>query len=322
VCAVDSHAGTDEPAVELHTFKGEAAVALRDGDYEATFLPGCGMLCTSLRYRDEEYVAWPQSLARFRAGVITAMPLVHPWGNRLARWGYRAAGKRVDLRNLDLPVDPNGLPIHGNLRGTAFQILRLRPGRLRARLDYGARPDLLAAFPFPHIVEIDARVDGRGLRLRTTVTPTSDRAVPISFCWHPYLRLPDAPRSQWMLQWPRCRHVEVDEHLIPNGATTRQAAECAPIADRTFDDHYVLGKDRGFEVAAAGRRIRLTFDANYDYAQLFVPPRREFIAIEPMTATIDALGQGRAPLCEPGSTFAASFTVTCQRDVNSSATTA
>ena len=36
-------------AVELHAWKGEPAVTLRADEYEATFLPGCGMLCTSLQ---------------------------------------------------------------------------------------------------------------------------------------------------------------------------------------------------------------------------------------------------------------------------------
>jgi galactose mutarotase-like enzyme len=182
---------------------------------------------------------------------------------------------------------------------------------LHARLDYGARDDLLAAFPFPHTLDVDARVDQRGVRLRTTVTPTRDRAVPIAFCWHPYLKLSGAPRDDWTLRWPACRHVEVDERTIPTGETTAQPAERAPIGKRRFDDHYALGRDRRFEVTAADRTLRLVFDANYPFGQLFVPPRRDFIAIEPMTATIDALGSGTAPLCEPGSTFTASFTISC-----------
>jgi galactose mutarotase-like enzyme len=298
-------------AVEIHAWEDEGAVELRSGDYSATFLPSCGVLCASFRYRDEEYVAWPRSLAQFRTGVMTAVPLVHPWGNRLDGWRYRAAGKRVDLAGIDLPVDPNGLPIHGNLRGAPFEIVRLESGRLRTRFDYGARRDLLAAFPFPHTVDVDARLDDRGLRLRTTVRPSGRRSVPISFCWHPYLRLPSAPRRQWALRWPACRHVEVDDRVIPTGVTTAQPAERAAIARRTFDDHYALGRDRRFEVAAAGRQLRLTFDRNYPYGQLFVPPRGDVIAIEPMTATIDALGRGTTPVCEPGDEFSASFSISC-----------
>jgi aldose 1-epimerase len=300
-------------AVELQVWKGAPAVTLRAADYEATFLPTTGMLGTSLRFRGEEYVAWPRTLHAFSAGAMTALPLVHPWGNRLGRWGYRAAGRRVDLKGLDLPVDGNGLPIHGNLLGAAFDITRLEPGRLRAEFDYGASKERLRAFPFPHHVAVDVRLDEHGLRLTTEVEPTAHRAVPISFCWHPYLRMPAGARRDWIVRWPKCEHIAVDEHTIPTGARTPQAAERAPIGRRTFDDHYALGRDRTFSVEAAGRTLRLEFDRNYPFGQLYVPPRGDFMAIEPMTARINGLGDDDAPVCEPGDRFRASFTIACAR---------
>jgi galactose mutarotase-like enzyme len=297
--------------VELRTWDGEPAVTLHADEYSATFLPSCGMLCASLRYRDEEHVAWPHPVAAVRTGATTAIPLLHPWGNRLDGWEYRAGRKRVDLRGLDLSVDEHGLPIHGNLRGAAFDLVHVAPGRIRARFDYGADPEKLVAFPFPHTVAVDARLDARGLRLATEVVPTGRAAVPISFCWHPYFRLPAGPRREWVLRRPACEHVEVDERVMPTGARTPEPAEQAPIGRRTFDDHYALGRDRRFALGAEGRTLEVRFDANYPYAQIYAPPRREFVAIEPMTATIDALGTGRTPMCAPGTSFRATFTIAC-----------
>ena len=115
-------------SLRLGAWKGQPSVTLVAGDRDATFLPGCGMLCASLRHRGDEYVAWPRTLAQFREGSMTAVPFVHPWGNRLERRGYRVGRKDVDLRGIDLPTDPNGLPMHGNLRGAA---VRRRAGRGR-----------------------------------------------------------------------------------------------------------------------------------------------------------------------------------------------
>ena len=269
------------------------------------------MLCASLRFRGDEYVAWPRTLGEFRQGGATAVPLLHPWANRLAGTSYRAAGRRVSLAGLTLPRDPNGLPIHGNLFGVAFDVVRASDTRLTARLDYGALAEKLRAFPFPHVVTVDARLDGtRGLTITTSVEPTSSRAVPVSFGWHPFLRLPRAPRRDWELRWPACEHVEVDARVIPTGVRTPQRAEDAPIGGRTFDDHYALGRDRRFSISSARRTLTVAFDRAYPFAQLFVPPRRRLVAIEPMTAEIDALGRGTAPIVEPGDRFSASFTVT------------
>jgi galactose mutarotase-like enzyme len=203
--------------------------------------------------------------------------------------------------------------MHGNLRGAPFEVVLAKAGARRARLvarfDYGARPDLLRAFPFLHTVTIDARLDEGGLRLTTEIEPTGRGAVPISFCWHPFFQLPGVPRREWELRWPACQRVLVDDRVIPTGARVPQAAEHAPLADRTFDDHYALASDRRFTLQADGRQLELRFGATYPFAQLYVPPRRNFVAIEPMTATIDALGAGTTPMVKPGERFAAWFSI-------------
>jgi len=304
-----------EASLRLGTWKGEPSITLIAGARDATFLPGCGMVCASLRHRGEEYVAWPRSLAQFRGGQMTAVPLVHPWGNRLESRRYRVGRRAVNLTGIDLPTDGNGLPIHGNLRGAGFDIVRAEANangaRITARLDYGARPDLLRAFPFPHIVTIDARLDDRELRLTTEIEPTGRAAVPISFCWHPYLRIPEVPRREWKLRWPACERVLVDERVLPTGAVEAQPAENAPLGSRTFDDHYRLGSDRRFSLTASGRTLELRFGPTYPFGQLFVPVRGDVAAIEPMTATIDALGRGSTPMLAPGDRFRAWFTIAC-----------
>ena len=288
-----------------------ANVVLRAGEYEVQMRPDRAMLCASLRHRGEEFVAWARSMTQFRAGQATAIPLVHPWVNRLGRWGYGD----VDLRGLTLPTDANGLPIHGNLYAAAFTVAEHDDAHVVASLDYGASADRLRAFPFPHIVTVEAVLDPElGLSLTTTVTPTSERAVPISFGWHPYLRLPSGGRNSWELHWPASEHMELDDHQIPTGKRVEQAAERAPIGRRTFDDHYALGKDRTFAVSTSACALTLTFGPTYPFAMLYVPPRRQLLAIEPMTAEIDALGRNTAPICPADDTFAATFTLSVARD--------
>jgi galactose mutarotase-like enzyme len=290
-----------------------AALTLRTGPLDATFRPDLSMLCTSYRHRGDEFVAWPRTVTQYKTGGATAVPLMHPWVNRLGRWGYTAAGRTVRLARKSLPVDDNGLPIHGNLFGVTFDVVRATDTRVVARFDYGAHETLSRAFPFPHTVTVDVRLASRGLTIVTTISPTGDSPVPISFGWHPYLRLPRGPRSEWVLRWPTCEHIEVDAHTIPTGDRTPQTAEKGEIGARTYDDHYALGTDRRFSIANEDAGLSLRFDDEYPFAQLYVPPRRRHVAIEPMTAEIDALGGGTAPVCPPGETFRAAFTIAISR---------
>src|SRR5262249_54375678 len=153
---------------------------------------------------------------------------------------YVAAGRTVDLRRLPLHTDGNGLPMHGTMLGRrGWEIVSLdagrRAARLQARFDYDD-PELLAAFPFPHVVEIDAEVDGRLLAV-TTIVRSGGGPVPIAFGWHDYFQLP-GPRRSWRLRLPACEHLALDRRMIPTGRRAPQATEDAPIGDRTFDDGY------------------------------------------------------------------------------------
>jgi aldose 1-epimerase len=89
------------------------------------------------------------------------IPLLHPWANRLAGFTYGAAPRVVELAR-DCPLiklDENGLPIHGVIAGyLPWQALESRPEdaghSVRAQMRWDT-PELLATFPFPHVLELD-----------------------------------------------------------------------------------------------------------------------------------------------------------------------
>src|SRR5258705_293531 len=80
-----------------------------------------------------------------------------------------------------------------------------------------ATADLVAAFPFPHRLTLDATLSGRTLEMRTTLKPTGVTPVPVSFGFHPYLRIPGVARRHWRVELPALRHLEVDHLGLPTG---------------------------------------------------------------------------------------------------------
>src|SRR5206468_1943370 len=107
-----------------------------------------------------------------------------------------------------------------------------------ARLDFPAHNDLMAAFPFPHVLEIEATLRGSALSIATKVEPTGDVPVPVSFGFHPYLRLPGVPRAEWQVALPVRRGLELDERLIPTGESEPVRIEPGPLGQRSFDDGF------------------------------------------------------------------------------------
>jgi aldose 1-epimerase len=306
---------TKRPTAAIRTWHGAAAAVLTAGDCEAVVLPSLGMLVSSFTHRGAELVALPGGLAAYREQHTTGAPLLYPWANRLAGDRYREGDIEVDLRGLDLHTDANGLPIHGlMLARPEWEVTRLgagpRSARLAARFDFGAHEDLMAAFPFPHELAVDVTLAASGsLRIVTTVRPNGPVSVPVAFGWHPYLKLPGGPRDSWELELPARAHAALDGRGIPTGRARPVEAETERLEGRDLDDLFALGPDRIITLASRERKLTITYDDGYPYAQVFSPAGKPFCAIEPMTAPTNALVSGDHPSVRPGETFSAAFTI-------------
>ncbi len=298
-------------AVVERRFQDTPALELRAGALRATFVPGVGMTGVSLRRDRREHLALPGGVAALRAGHTGGLPLLAPWANRLASRRYRAAGVDVDLRRRRVHTDDHGLPIHGLLVGwPEWEVTATSTRRDVARLTATTIVDS-PAFPFPHLLEVSAAARDDRLVVDTTLVPTGDRAVPVAFGWHPYLRVPGTPRSRWTLRLPACAHLALDELGIPTGASAREPAEDDTIGRRAFDDLYALGRDRRLAFTGDdGASVAVQGDARYPFAQVWAPVGKPFAALEPMTVATNALADGTAPLVAPGDAFTARFTLT------------
>jgi aldose 1-epimerase len=300
--------------IERRTMDGYEAVALSSdaaGGIEATFVPGAGMVGCSLTHRGAELLGQRRGLEHYvKARSTMGIPFLHPFANRVSEDHFRVAGAEVDLGKAPdrLDRDPNGLAIHGLLAGISGWEVTASEARtdgasLAARFDFAARQELLAAFPFPHVVVLDVRLDGAELTIATEVEATGDVAVPISFGFHPYLHLPDAPRREWEIDAPVEQHLVLDERSLPTGERRTQPIEPGALGDRTFDDAYA-GVQAGavFSVAGGGRRLEVEFTEGFPIAVVYAPDDDDVICFEPMTAPTNALVDGAPELrfVQPG----------------------
>ena len=280
-------------------------------EIEVTFVPSAGMVACSLRHRGDELLGQRGGLSAYVERRSTmGIPLLHLWANRLSEFRFELAGREVDLERASTKLDPNGLPIHGLLAADrGWEVLKADPAALSASFDFGARPDLLAAFPFPHTLRIHATVDGARLTIATTLATTGDTPVPVSFGFHPYLQLPGIPREEWEIEAPVAERLALDERGIPTGERTGADVGSGPLGERTFDDAY-LAPSGPFVLAGGGRRISLAFEQGYGYSQLYAPPDDEVIAFEPMAAPTDALISGDGlQMLDPGDRYEAIFSI-------------
>jgi galactose mutarotase-like enzyme len=264
-----------------------------DGSTVAWFAPEAGMVCASLWVDGSEQLDRREGLDAYATkGSTMGIPLLYPWANRLGARSFETLGKRIDL-----PEDPklihadgSGTPIHGIVPSLMrWDAERSDDGAtLSATLSW-TDPQLLELFPFMHELEFRAQAEAGELTIAVEVSSDTED-VPVSFGFHPYLKLAGAPREQWTVVLPPCDGLELDARMLPTGRRTHLPTQSIGLAYRAFDDAYELITPRTvFTARAAERTIAVEFGDGYRYAQVFSPPGAEFVCFEPMTSPSNAL---------------------------------
>jgi galactose mutarotase-like enzyme len=296
-----------------------------DGNSEAEFVPDANMLCRSLKYRGTELLDQGAGIEAYaERGATMGIPLLYPWANRLASFDYRAAGKSVSLpvNGGRIPLDDAGLPIHGVIPGQLNWEVdrRAQRDRVTARLAWNSA-DLFELFPFAHELRGEASLTDNALTIAITLVPTAEDAVPVSFGYHPYLRVPGAGRESWHVKLGAFRRLMVDERMIPTGEREPVARRDLCLGHQSFDDGFdALSVPAEFEVAAEDFALTVRFLEGFSYAQVYAPIGHDFICFEPMTAPTNALNSGAGlALVRPGAEYRAAFSVAISAGAGSEA---
>src|SRR5579872_5512344 len=146
-----------------------------------------------------------------------AIPFLAPWANRIDDDSYWANGKRYllnpDLGNLRR--DGNKKPIHGLLNFSPLWTLVAASSDehgawATSRIEFYKHPELMAQFPFAHVITMTYRLASGAVEVETTLDNQSTEPMPVAIGYHPYFRLDDSPRDQWKV------HLAARDHLVLN----------------------------------------------------------------------------------------------------------
>lgn len=281
---------------------------------------GCCIHAWEVAGRERLHLPAPAAefLRQDRTGGV---PLLFPWANRLRGASLSALGRTISLRGPRVHRDAEGRPMHGLLLRWPRWEVEATADRLVATLEWAAHPELMRLFPFPQRLSLDVRLRDQAGGARLTVVTRIEAAetpVPVSFGWHPYLRLP-GPRAACSLRLPASpaiRRVELEAQLpVRRGgalATTGAAALGGGLGTRTLDD-LLAGAVAGdvLAVEGPGGVAALELASGYRYVQVYSPRGAPFACLEPMTAPTAALSDGAAelPVLGPGAAFTAVYSL-------------
>ena len=129
--------------------------------------------------------------------------------------------------------------------------------------------------------------------------------MPLAIGFHPYYRIPDIPRDQWILRMPARKAVVADDRRIPTGEfKTMDLPNPLPLKDRTLDDGFTdLERDANgralFSIEAGEKQIEMFFGPRYPVAVIWEPASPpgqtlDFICVEPMAGVTNAINLNHA----------------------------
>ena len=243
-------------------------------------------------YENEEDFA-SHHLTQFKGAKLSPFP------NRINKGRYRFDGKDYQLA-INFPAE--GHSIHGLLYDVPFREVERwsNPGEAGVELSYPYAGDA-PGYPFKFTISLSFTFKGDSLTCRTVVTNKGPTPMPLGDGWHPYFTT-GSPIDDLHLQFPVTHKIEVEPDMIPNGRTSRYQRfhSLSPLNGEHFDDCFRLAGSRGTARAVLNdsrKGIALTVwqetgKGKYNYLQIYTPPERRSVALEPMTCPPDAFNNG------------------------------
>ncbi len=268
-----------------------------EGQHMMSLVPGHGACLLELRLHGVSILDGYHSPADMERNDWGKNIVLFPFPNRLKGGRY----SWLD-REYQFPINDPGT--HNALHGFGWHLpmaverleLSDQEASITCTHQYdGSRP----YYPFPFSFSISFSLTGNGdFAMSMRFQNTGTEIMPAGLGWHPYFRLGNT-LGEISLQLPGNKKIIIDEAMIPTGElhpdtrfSTRQ-----PIGDTVLDNCFLLdpGQDTAILAGPAGRLIyrQESGAGKFPYLQVFTPPHRQSIALEPMSCNIDAFNNGQ-----------------------------
>ncbi len=241
-----------------------------------------------------------------------------PFANRIKDGKYSFNGKCYQLP-LDCPAKIHA--IHGFIYKKPMLLCEQKVTEQCALIKLNCRYlGKNTGYPFKFKMNLTYVLTGDSeFKCTTRIQNIDNCPMPLVDGWHPYFKTKGLV-DMLFLKIPAKLKSEVDNQLIPTGNILpfEDFTELRKIAQAKFDTCFQLPRSEGCattEIYDPDLNIKLnvwqeTGALKYNYLQIYIPPSRSSIAIEPMTSNIDAFNNKEGLIVlQPEEFFQASYGV-------------
>jgi aldose 1-epimerase len=289
-------------------------IDLAAGKFRLTLVPETGGAIASL-----EHAGFPilRPVADLRLGAqrgraVAAYPLI-PYANRIADGRFTWAGA---THQLDLNFGNHPHTIHGNAWMRPWAVESWGTDNATLSLAHDPPADPVTEWPFRYRARLIFILSAHALDIDISLQNTDSIAWPAGIGLHPYI----ARRPATTLQFD----ADTVWQNGPNGLPTERIAVVAPwnftqakpLAKTLIDECYA-GWGGAAQVAwpDPGLSLHLQAGLPFDHLQLYTPPGRDFLGLEPVSNMPDAINRlnaisdGGLRILTPGETLSGSIRI-------------
>jgi aldose 1-epimerase len=283
---------------------------------EVSIVPSVGNTAYEMKVHGKNILHFPYAdVSEYQQKPgLTGIPFLAPWGNRLDQPAFWANGKKYAFNAGLGNVRGGAVPIHGLLSSSPYWSVTeakadAKSAHVTSKLEFWKHPELMAQWPFAHEYEMTYTLADGELQVNITVTNLSVEPMPLAVGFHPYFRIPDVPRNDWVGRIPARRRVIADTRMLPTGQfKPMDLADPFLLENRTLDDGFTeLDRDADgrarFYVASSGKTVEVLFGPKWQAAVVWEPndakgQPQQFICFEPMAGITNAVNlnhEGKYP---------------------------
>lgn len=271
---------------EKHTLANEQGGAL-------VMTPQYGACLLDLRFGGMSVLDGYKTPEELVENAWAKSAILLPYPNRLRDGQYTHAGKsyQFDINNAATQNSLHGFGKNAPMTVKKVKITDEEAMILCTWQHDGTHP----AYPFRFTCSIKMILRGGAFEMKMTFQNDDTQLIPVGLGWHPYFVMSDRV-DDTSLQMPESQLIMIDDRMLPTGEKQAYSAfdTLTKIGDTNLDNgFFITEKDNKASVVLTSERGRLhywqeTGVSKWNFLQVFTPPHRQSIAIEPMTCNIDA----------------------------------
>ncbi|MCX7744349.1 MAG: aldose 1-epimerase [Flavobacteriales bacterium] len=277
------------PSISEQAWGSTHACLLSDGlNNNLCILPKYGGLLLFWKHRDIDLIETFDSENALLKQLEETYPncKLSPFACRINNGEYKWNNQSFSIK----PLKPDGHALHGWMYKTEFFIKeKLQTSEFASLVLHAAYNRQYSYYPFSFYISIKYTLYQTGkIEITTYYENTGKSTMPLVDGWHPYFITPEGT-DQSYLQADISEFIEANK-LIPTGRNKEYLnfKDGQIIGDTHWDTCFFWKLNGKARLKTSMGTIIIENIQGYDFLQIYTPPHRKSIALEPLTGAPDA----------------------------------